>query len=641
MQGYDVPWNSADIPLIFLMIDSTDHITGKPGLTPTVTISKNGGSFATPSGAVTGIANGWYKAAGNATDTNTLGPIILHATATGADDADAIYPVVANNPQLPLFVRSGTAQSGSTSVIRLDSGASATDDFYSRTLIYIYSGTGANQARNITSYNGTTKDANVDYPFLTAPDNTSKFIILPTDSSISGTVNANLISVDGLTTADGSAILNLKRFNITNNTSDPAFHITNSAGHAIKSNSTGSGGSGMSLDGDWANGGSGLTCQGKNGIYITGANTDCVGLRISGGGSSGPTTLPYGAGIYLDASDYSPSLYIQSSYTQGEAISIQGIDGISPTILIGSVGGGLMKGVVTLDGGGGGGVGAGGDGISITSSGTGKHDIKLAGSGDIYDSINSRLISVFGVDALNTILTSGTYGNSALLSAINNINNLSALANLFGPSDLVKPASSSILYPFTFVVKDAEGHLVDVDTNAVTLTAANAAGTDRSANLSSVTHAGTGQYTFTYSVASTATDEGLAITASGTVASATRKAFFSASITDPQSSASLAAIQAQTDKLTFDGSNNVAVIKTGYKLASDGLASIDPTVPSGMPTTWPARMMQLWWSRLGRNRKTPTSSPKKIEMLDTSNTVIATQNYTDDGAGTETISEVS
>jgi hypothetical protein len=52
-------------------------------------------------------------------------------------------------------------------------------------------------------------------------------------------------------------------------------------------------------------------------------------------------------------------------------------------------------------------------------------------------------------------------------------------------------------------------------------------------------------------------------------------------------------------------------------------------------------MMQLWWSRLGRNRKTPTSSPKKIEMLDTSNTVIATQNYTDDGAGTETISEVS
>jgi hypothetical protein len=151
MQGYDVPWNSADIPLIFLMIDSTDHITGKPGLTPTVTISKNGGSFATPSGAVTGIANGWYKAAGNATDTNTLGPIILHATATGADDADAIYPVVANNPQLPLFVRSGTAQSGSTSVIRLDSGASATDDFYSRTLIYIYSGTGANQARNITS----------------------------------------------------------------------------------------------------------------------------------------------------------------------------------------------------------------------------------------------------------------------------------------------------------------------------------------------------------------------------------------------------------------------------------------------------------------------------------------------------------
>jgi hypothetical protein len=86
-------------PLVFLMVDSGDHITGKTGLSPTVTLSKSGGSFASPSGAVTEIANGWYKCAGNATDTATLGPLILHATGSGADPVDVEFEVVAFDPQ--------------------------------------------------------------------------------------------------------------------------------------------------------------------------------------------------------------------------------------------------------------------------------------------------------------------------------------------------------------------------------------------------------------------------------------------------------------------------------------------------------------------------------------------------------------
>jgi hypothetical protein len=85
--------------LVFLMVDSTDHITGKTGLSPTVTLSKNGAAFASPAGAVTEIANGWYKVAGNATDTNTLGAIALHATGTAADPTDSIVAeVVAYDP---------------------------------------------------------------------------------------------------------------------------------------------------------------------------------------------------------------------------------------------------------------------------------------------------------------------------------------------------------------------------------------------------------------------------------------------------------------------------------------------------------------------------------------------------------------
>ncbi len=64
-----------------------------------MTISKNGGSFASPAGAVTEIGNGWYKVAGNATDSATLGVLILHATATGADPCDDRYYVTTIDPQ--------------------------------------------------------------------------------------------------------------------------------------------------------------------------------------------------------------------------------------------------------------------------------------------------------------------------------------------------------------------------------------------------------------------------------------------------------------------------------------------------------------------------------------------------------------
>lgn len=85
-------------PLFFLMVDSTDHVTGKTGLSPTVTISKNGGAFASPSGAVSEVGNGLYKVAGNATDSNTVGELWVHATATGADPTDTSYTVVAYDP---------------------------------------------------------------------------------------------------------------------------------------------------------------------------------------------------------------------------------------------------------------------------------------------------------------------------------------------------------------------------------------------------------------------------------------------------------------------------------------------------------------------------------------------------------------
>ena len=72
----------------FLLAQSTDHITPLTGATPTHTISNAGASLARPSGTVTEIGSGWYKVAANATDSGTLGLLLLHATATSGDPSD-------------------------------------------------------------------------------------------------------------------------------------------------------------------------------------------------------------------------------------------------------------------------------------------------------------------------------------------------------------------------------------------------------------------------------------------------------------------------------------------------------------------------------------------------------------------------
>jgi len=189
------------------------------------------------------------------------------------------------------------------------------------------------------------------------------------------------------------------------------------------------------------------------------------------------------------------------------------------------------------------------------------------------------------------IVNSGSFGNSALLTAIQNITNLSALANIFGPGTMARPASGNIVYPFTFVVKDEEGHLVDVDSNTVTLTAKNGAGTDRSTNLSAVTHAGTGQYTFTYTVHSSDVDEGLAFTATGTVQSASRVGFASSEVADADSLAALAAIQAKTDNLpaspasTSDVTSGTSAVETAITTAQSAINSHTDSAVAPLATT--------------------------------------------------------
>lgn len=90
-------------------------------------------------------------------------------------------------------MRSNTAQStgNSTTAIKLDAGASATNDYYTGHQLTVVSGTGAPQAAVITAYDGTTKIATVAPAWPTAPDNTSVFLI-------SANAQANTVLIENL-----------------------------------------------------------------------------------------------------------------------------------------------------------------------------------------------------------------------------------------------------------------------------------------------------------------------------------------------------------------------------------------------------------------------------------------------------------
>ncbi len=85
--------------LVIFMVDSADHISGKAGLTLTITASKDGANaLSSISPSVTDIGSGWYSLALTTTHTNTIGDLAIHITGTGADPTDVLAQVVAYDP---------------------------------------------------------------------------------------------------------------------------------------------------------------------------------------------------------------------------------------------------------------------------------------------------------------------------------------------------------------------------------------------------------------------------------------------------------------------------------------------------------------------------------------------------------------
>lgn len=83
----------------FMMIATSDHISGLTGATVSIKLSKAGGTGVSAGGTITEVDStnnpGLYKIALTTTDTNTVGDLAFHCTATSADPTDFIDQVSA------------------------------------------------------------------------------------------------------------------------------------------------------------------------------------------------------------------------------------------------------------------------------------------------------------------------------------------------------------------------------------------------------------------------------------------------------------------------------------------------------------------------------------------------------------------
>lgn len=81
--------------IVVRLVSSSDHITPVTGATLTVTLSKNGGTFASATPNQAELGNGYYRLALSTVMTNTLGDLVVYVTAPGADPVDERCQIVA------------------------------------------------------------------------------------------------------------------------------------------------------------------------------------------------------------------------------------------------------------------------------------------------------------------------------------------------------------------------------------------------------------------------------------------------------------------------------------------------------------------------------------------------------------------
>lgn len=131
-----------------------------------------------------GTFSAWIVTAATLT-TSQVDSFIIYDASTIAHDfwVDTIN----DSPPAPLVgfeLRRNTLAGGSANGATLDSGASSTNNFYNGNAITITTGTGAEQFAIIGAYNGTTKVATTNPPWVTPPVSGSGYVITPRSGGV-------------------------------------------------------------------------------------------------------------------------------------------------------------------------------------------------------------------------------------------------------------------------------------------------------------------------------------------------------------------------------------------------------------------------------------------------------------------------
>ena len=177
------------------MLDDTDGKTAETGLTipqADVLLWKEGGTTLAQKNDATSAthrSNGLYTVPIDATDTNTLGTLIVSVAEAGAlpvrhdykvvtaDEFDRQFSLVGAVPAIGIIDR-GTAQSASSTTLVLRSAATFADDtVIGATLMAFGSTQGYWQTRSVTDYVLSTDTATVD-TWTVTPSGTITYVLL-------------------------------------------------------------------------------------------------------------------------------------------------------------------------------------------------------------------------------------------------------------------------------------------------------------------------------------------------------------------------------------------------------------------------------------------------------------------------------
>jgi hypothetical protein len=356
-----------------VMISSTDHITGVEGLTLTVKAAKAGTSALTDITAgvtVTDIDDGIYDVALSTSHTDTLGPLSLRVTATGADESDVQCLV-----EPPLTVANGAVNADTVFI----SGDSTAAD----RLETMLDGTGGNTlSLGALAITGGATIANSGGTALTLNSSGGNGHGI----NITGNGTGEGINVTAGATGNGVAITSdAVGLFIESATTGAAVQLAANVGSALEIAS--SNGHAVELDGGgtghglFASSGSGAT---GNGITATAASTNGNGFSLTGSGNGSgiiSTAGATGVGFSISAAG-GTGMSITSAGGNGHGLAISG-NGTGEGF---SIAGGTSGNGIEIDAGSSAGngidvVSQAGNGLDILSSGGNGYGIQTSGNG--------------------------------------------------------------------------------------------------------------------------------------------------------------------------------------------------------------------------------------------------------------------